>query len=511
MAAVAERPGQAVQQSNLLSLPPEILILIFEQCGTFDLLALARTSRRLNVVAIHVYLSRFRIFQGLETREIEFEGKNMRILPGLQASLTLPPLDRVSVKFACDARFAQDLRQFLAYMSRSGSIRQVTLYFGAIDCIDWLDGFSVVGPDLAVIDPYRSKLTELLSILITSKCEILDVRCGHYVSCGRDRPVEKDMMTIGQKCRAFLRLSILTVFGFFLALSMTRAGKKPTPQTPVIEQDRTLRTFRLHSDLFFTIPFYSWMMEMLKTTPITSISLQASPVSEEEWKSFLCSLTIPTLTHAAFISPHIPLSELLIFAARHPDLTSVDLPPHSYRSRTAVKRLPKKWKLSLPTLSFLGGHPTNLRHFLDRSSPFPALQHFSLSLPPFKRDIKAVNSVVASTIKDYEPRVLTLEFIFPSAFDDLRIYSNSEASNSSCLSPTVEDIRFRSDGSFAFSERTLPLLPPWLATFPALRKVSFITACLYCEAEQWQDFVRATRKACPLLEDVIVYDDGEGP
>ncbi|KIL62582.1 hypothetical protein M378DRAFT_757607 [Amanita muscaria Koide BX008] len=482
---MVEPTEPAVQGPRLMSLTPELLILIFDQCQFIDLLALSSTCRRLNTLR-----------QGLDTKRIDLDSgaRSMHILHGLRSCIAPPKLDRLTVRFSIKAHFAQDLHQLHTFVSRSGCIHEVRLYFntGA-----WFDGRnSAFGPS------YRSSLKTLFSMLVESRCEVLDVRQGHSVAFGDEIAMEQRTI-FGRKCRAFLRSPMVSILGL-LGIPLTTLATGCSAKRQRAMEDRSLRTFRLHSNLFFRRPFYSWMMDMFRKTPITSLSLQASDVREEEWRSFLGSITIPTLTHVAFLSPYIPFIDMLGFLSRHPRLISVYLPPHL----PPVKKFPQKWKLSLPSLTTVGGCYAYLRHFLSRSLPFPSLQNILLSLPPFKRDIKVITGAVGIMIEHFAPRVLTLEFIFPSAFDELDMYTNKEYSQSRSFSfPSVEEIKFRSDGSFAFSERTLPLLSPWLATFfPSLTKVSFVTSCLFCENRVWVEFVKAVEATCPLVEDVAAYD-----
>jgi len=155
---LTEQASLVNQKPNMLSLTPELLVLIFRECPALDLLAIARTCYKLNSIAIHVYLTRLRIDQGLEAKEISLEGPSLRrVLHGLQSSVTLPKLDHLSVKFIFKTRFAQDLQCLFAFISRCTFIRQVTLYFGDVDT--FLNGH------VTVVGASRSSLVALLSLL----------------------------------------------------------------------------------------------------------------------------------------------------------------------------------------------------------------------------------------------------------------------------------------------------------------------------------------------------------
>lgn len=514
-----ERPALADQKLNLLSLTTELILLVLDKCLTVDLHTIAQTSRQLHFLAIPLYLSRFGIRDGLQAKEIHLEGRYTLALLGLQCSLIVPPLERLSVKFNHATYFANELRRLLAFISHSERIREVTLHFGNIDS-RWVNGLIAVSSV-----KWRTDLIKLLEILVERKCETLNVRLGYFLTYETLITAEQDVEAV-PKHRAFIDRQISAVSNLLgVSSSSTAVVKKITVRNransmSVQLQNRSLRTFRLHSNLFFTHPFYSWMMDMFRKTPITSLSLQASGVMEEEWTSFLQSLTIPTLNHVAFISMHILFPDLLIFISRHPHLTSVDLHPHYQCS--LGKKLPKKWKLSLPSLASIGGSPANVKLFLSRSQPLPALHHFSLSLPVHQRpfglgDFEMINKMILTAINNYQPRTLTLEFLVPVVWDDLPndVNNNDYVTASSAgaestrasLFPTVETIRFSTDGSFAFSRWTLPLLPRWLATFTALRQVSLATDCLpQCSVErQWT--VRAIKEACPRVSSVLLDDD----
>ena len=512
-----ERPTSTAQKLSLLSLTTELILLVLDNCLTRDVYALSQTSRRLHYLAIPLYFSRFGIRDGFEAREIHLKGRYTQALRGLQSSLILPSLERLSIKFNNEASFALELCRLVAFVSRSERIREVTLHFGNIDS-RWANGLIAVN---AV--NWRSDLLKLLSMLVERQCETLNVRQGYFLTYETVVTAEQHAALVPEH-RAFLDRQISAVSNLFhvssAAITKERVVRNCNSMS-VEWPDRPLRTFRLHSNLFFTHPFYSWMMEMFRKTPITSLSLQVPGVMGEEWACFFRSLTIPTLRHVAFISP-IPFENLLIFISRHPYLTSVDLHPHFLYS--FGKRLPKKWKLSLPSLGSLGGSPANVKLFLSHSLPFPALRHFSISLPvhqrPFGRaDFEMVDKMILTALKDHHPHTLTLGFIVPAVWDDLPgDASNSGNSDSpataafakytrASLFPTVKTVRFSSDGSFAFSQWTLPLLPQWLATFTALKQVSFATNCLPQDAADRERTVKAIKEACPGVGDVLLDDN----
>ncbi|KAF8629440.1 hypothetical protein AX15_003485 [Amanita polypyramis BW_CC] len=513
MAVMLEPPAPAAQSLNLLSLTTEVLLLVLDKCLTVDLLSISQTSRQLHYVAIPLYLSRFSIRNGLSAKEIHLEGRYMHALLGLQSSLIVPSLDRLSVKFNDGIYFAQEVRRLLSFIRRSGRIREVTLHFGNIDS-RWVNGLIAVSSVT-----WRSDLTKLLSMLVECKCEVLNLRQGYFLTYETLITTEQDPVVLPKR-RAFLGGRIPAMSSLFSASSTMTAKQAVRHQHPVLVelQDRSLRTFRLHSNLFFTHSFYSWMMDMFRKTPIRSLSLQASGVMDEEWTSFLQSLTVPTLTHVAFISSYIPFPDLLLFISRHPQLTNVDLHPH-FRY-PPDKKLSKKWKLSLPSLTSVGGNPENVRLFLNRLQPIPTLKHFSLSLPVHQRpfglcDFEMVDKMIMSGTKNYRPRILTLEFLVPVICDDLPNYTNDDSganltrtyTRSVGLFPTVEIIRFSSDGCFTFSKWTLPLLPQWLASFPALKRVSLATNCLPQGGAERKTTMKAIKESCPNVKDVVLDDN----
>lgn len=381
---------------SLLSLATELILLVLDNCLTHDVYALSQTSRQLHYIAIPIYFSRFGIRGGFEAKEIFLKGPYTQALHGLQSSLILPSLERLFIKFSDQASFAPELCRLLAFVSRSERIREVTLHFGNID-LQW-------APRLVAVNAvnWRSDLLKLLSILVERQCETLHVRLGYFLTYETIVTAKQDAVVV-PKHRAFLDRQISAVSNLFRVSSAKERSLRNSNSMSVELQNRSLRTFKLHSNLFFTHPFYSWMMEMCRKTPITSLSIQVPGLMGEVWASFLQSLTIPTLCHVAFISS-IPFENMLTFMSRHPYLTSVDLHPHVPCSLR--KRLPKKWKLSLPSLDSIGGSPANVEFFLSHSSPFPALQHFSLSLPvhhrPFgQADFEMVDKMILTAIKNY--------------------------------------------------------------------------------------------------------------
>ncbi|PFH53764.1 hypothetical protein AMATHDRAFT_54261 [Amanita thiersii Skay4041] len=545
--------------SPLLFLNTELLINLLDNCLSLDLLAVSHTCRRLHYVALPLYLSRFAI-PSLHVTSLHLEGRYMHALMGLQSSLVLPPLDHLSVKFNDGPYFATEVRRLLTFVLRLGRIREVTLNLASIDS-RWVNGLVSINSET-----WCSDLLQLLSILVENKCEKLTVTQGYFLtyeshvavvqqqqqqspppplpmvlhdnssSSSTNVPPPATSPATTQRRRSFLQDSLTAVSNFFVRPSLVVSGMEMNTEQrpgPVELQAHTLRTFRLHSNLFFTHPFYSWMTNMLQTTPITSLSLQLSGVMQEEWTALLEFLSLPTLTHVAFASSCIHLNDILRFVARHPSITNVDL--HRHYQYSCERRLSKKLRVYLPELSSLGGTPENVRLFLTRSHHIPSLQHIALSLPVHQRtfrpnDFESLNRVIACSIKGTQLHTLSLEFLVPVFCDQLpncnnkRVYDGSEPPTLSygsliqavASSPqqyarssfaSLETLKFSADGNFAFAKWVLPALPRWLAMFPALRRVTLATNCLPSHVQSKEDVVRSIKAACRLVTDVVLDDN----
>ncbi|KAF8070421.1 hypothetical protein FPV67DRAFT_1651842 [Lyophyllum atratum] len=130
------------EESKLLSLSTELLLLILEQLASPALIAVSKASRRLHYLALPTYLSRYGIFNPKPT-SLVLQGRSIRALPGLRASLSITSFDSLSFKFdgPDEASYTQGVTSLFRLIHRLASVDSVTLQMGNIDA-RWVDGFA---------------------------------------------------------------------------------------------------------------------------------------------------------------------------------------------------------------------------------------------------------------------------------------------------------------------------------------------------------------------------------
>ena len=475
--------GPSRRQSKLLlTLSTELLLLILDNVHTPGLLTLSRTSRLLHYLALPRYLSRHGI-QDPASRTLVLESHTaVQALPGFQISLFITSLDHLSYKFrGVYPHFAREVHQLLCFVTRLSQVNEVILDLGNIDS-RWADGLAIASSIF-----WKPDFLRLLEVILKKKCVSLTVTHGRFLN-----PASPSSPS-SNKRRAFID-DLLSATRQFLVSS------RPVSSNHGVTIHHTsypseLRRFCIHADILFSPPFHDWIMGMLNTSPITSLSFRLAGLHPTTWANFLSCITIPTLSHFSPEAASIPFADLLRFFSRHPSI--IDIRLHSHINHPDSGRLPRPFinkKQLLPNLASLSGCPGNINALLNYLQPVPQLQSISLSLSVHQRlfqtsDFEKLNDEIGAVMQDIKPLALSLRFSVPFIYGE-SFDSKPNKQEFQPSFPTVQVLNLSTDGRFDFSRWIIPGLPNWLSkTFPALHHVSFASDCVPVEAEHRNEFV----------------------
>ncbi|KAF9460759.1 hypothetical protein BDZ94DRAFT_885655 [Collybia nuda] len=486
----------------LLNLSTELLLLIFESLPAPALLSVSRASRQLHYLALPVYFSRYNISNiDLERGRLALEGDTMRALPGLQTSISLTSLDHLSCKFSGgNSYFTWEVHHLCCLISKVERVRAVTLDLGNIDS-RWIDGLTLIN-DKA----WKERFICLLAGVVNKGCSHLVVTHGHFI------PVDSpELLVNARKPRGSFRESVSSVTAFLKPPSSTL---RKLLEAPYLNQ---LENISIHSSLFFINPFHEWFIQIISTSPIHTLSLRLSGIPHKTWSSTLSRINIQSLSYFSAESVDIRFVDLQKFLSRHPSIETLDLHPNFvYAGPRNLGRRAKR--PHLPEFHSLSGSPENVRDLLDTlRPPLPHLRTIKLSLPTQQSVFRAVDFLklenkISEVIQGVMPTELSLRFLVPYFVDDQSrgVKAGSSYERVFPLFPSVQILKFVSDGHFAFVKWIIPKLPQWLATFPSLRHVMFSGDCTPSDSSGRTALVQSIGFACTTVT-LIVMDKEHHP
>ncbi|KAG6837800.1 hypothetical protein H0H93_016168 [Arthromyces matolae] len=493
------------QSSKLLALSTEIILIILSHLPTSALVSLAKTSRRLHYLALPIHLARHGIESNPVPTSLILHERAVPALPGLCSALFINSIDDLWCKFEGpeEIYFSWGVEHLLRFIRRLNNISRVTLNVGNIDT-RWVDGLATVASN-----SWKPTFIQLLNTALERGCRSLTIAHGHFL-------VASSLLREGSKLEG---PSGVVPERTFLGLSLPR--RKLSTSLIQITPLNKLASFSIHSNMLLSPPFYEWTLQTLRTSPITSLSLRVSGLSQEAWILILDAITLPNLASFGAETLDIGFSTLLLFLRRHPTITTLGLHPHFTYPRSVT--LPKqqnqkqnKKNILLPRLVALRGCSSNLLALLSHLHPNTTQNIWSITivLPMHQRtfhssDFDALSVLVVDAIEGTKPYVLGLQFSVPYDAIHPRPTINRSEDAIQLLLGGVETIIFSTDGHFAFGRWVVPSLPTWLgANFVKLKKVKFSDDCMSgVDIEGRANLARSIRQSCKGVSSICIDNE----
>ncbi|KAG5636638.1 hypothetical protein H0H81_007347 [Sphagnurus paluster] len=475
------------EQSVLLSLSPEIVLLILELLHDRPLLAVACVCRSLHYLALPTYLSRYGISTaGPQPPSLVLKDRSLAALPGLCTALSISSLDALSCTFdgPHQSHFIRSVRGLLRFVSRLTQVNTVTLNVGCVDA-RWIDGLAT-----ASSKAWKPTFVRLLNAIIERGCTALNITHGHFIVS-----ISPHLGPPSKRDRAFR--AARTLLGLQRHPAAEASDAAPPPPL------HHLQSFSLHSNLLLSQPFCDWTLYTLNGCNITALSIRLSGLPSTTWALILPAISLPAMTTFTAETSDIAFPDLLAFLARHPALHTLNLHPQfSYPDAHAPVKPTQNTKKRplLPHLATLGGSPRNVAALLAQLHPAPRLHTVTLVVPMRQRvfqptDLAALNAHITDIVHYAQPRTLALRFAVPCETAGSRAASLLARTAGGLHS--VETLALGTDGHFAFVRWVAPALPAWLAGFPALRQVRLAPECVPGESVKQARLLSAVKESCP--------------
>ncbi|KAG6866210.1 hypothetical protein C0991_007235 [Blastosporella zonata] len=483
------------EQSRLLSLSTELVLLIFEHLPNYALLSVAKTSRRLHYLALPIYFTRHGIESNPVPRTLVLQEKAVPALPGLRAALFITSVENISCKFEGpeELYFTWGVVELLRFVHRLSRVSRVSLNVGNIDT-RWIDGLAT-----AASEAWKPAFIRLLDTVIERGCESLTVAHGHFL-------VASSLLKEGSRLDGPV---VAPPARTFLGLSLPR--RKQAAHAHVSPQNK-LASFFVHSNMLLSPPFYEWTLRMLHTSPLTSLSLRISGISQATWPLILDAISLPLLTSFSAETTDIAFPALLHFLKRHPTITALSLHPHFSHPRIPAPSKYHKKNDLVPNLVALRGSTGNIATLLDYLHPNTArgVQEITLVLPMRQRilqlaDFDALSTLIAGAMHDNTPTTLALRFSVP--YETPQPRGTGVRAKARLSLGSVETVAFSTDGHFAFAKWVAPHMTTWLgANFAKLQCVRLSVDCV-SSADAREDLVRSIKETCLTVRTVVFEDE----
>ncbi|KAJ7163761.1 hypothetical protein C8R46DRAFT_325502 [Mycena filopes] len=430
---------------SLLALPNEVLIIVFGYMeDPSPLYSLSTLSRRLHFLALPTYLARTGVCPDADSDEgcnISIGLENPRALTVLLTSLFL----NVAQSLSCAFSTPKDLARFTRLCSRLSRIEVAELRF-TLPSHNYADESHAA---------YYTEVVRTLNAVLEKSCESLTV----------DIVLNESAPTISRISRRN-RLQARGAKSGPIAGLLTSS----ISLSPAAFRQRTLSTFRLHSDIVFSPHCLAWTIDVLNSFPLTTISIDAPTVQTDVLDALLSVTEIPTLSDISILNCRLRPSQMHLFLARHPGITRLHLgnvivPPMQ-------QRLPPEHLPNLTTLSAAAAQVAYLLHALEQTAflrDIRVLSHMT------QLDLVFTDSSLRPVVSRLAPVSLSLVLPVPSNLPRLPIGVGLHFGADSALN-LVSTLEFVfSDDNVAFDKLVdYVTLTPWCTPFPGLRNVELV-------------------------------------
>ncbi|KAJ7499899.1 hypothetical protein FB451DRAFT_47307 [Mycena latifolia] len=383
---------------SLLDLPNELLLIISEDLDDDELLHMASTCARLNLLLVPSVFARcdFEVPSSSSgsIESISVTGDNLRFIPALGITSFITSIDvidcaftalykKISSKEIIDAAkglqaLARRLRHFghlrfnpavnLSSLTTDQLSRWMLAVAGFLNSASQR-GDCTITVCSALDQDFRDPRPFSHSIPPVPR---LDARAPPQVAFSARDIIQSLTAALG---------SLFGSLKYTAKVASTQPAVEPLPATPVLQSTQrpshvalplvahsALTTFNIHSSFLFHASFYKWTLHTLNTSPITALSLDCIDLSHYDWNLTLPSLTLPALTTLVIAQCAIAVPDLSLFLARHPSILTLDLSFH-----LAIGPLvPHATTPVLPHLSCIRATPDYLLYFLAQGDAWYA-------------------------------------------------------------------------------------------------------------------------------------------
>ncbi|KJA23261.1 hypothetical protein HYPSUDRAFT_593579 [Hypholoma sublateritium FD-334 SS-4] len=339
------------------TLPLELLLAIFESTDNKDLLSVGKLCRRLNSIAIPIFLWRVNMKAPEESVFIRpLHNSHADQLSGLTVDFSF-----VSMKqFVCvlnhrqdNSRKPEDYSKVSPIEGLRKNIQRVHQLISRVQSVDSvcivfhpMGGFWSLR--LPVVEEFLTFFFELVETIALKSCSSLQILHPHLIALKPPYKFHLSSSNAIVKSLALIKPRNSELEGDGWKFRPIFKYKTPPTLSPALTSGFKLKALELYSDFLFVPPFSLWTFGFLKYSQITSLSLLMTAVmTEEEFRFYIFPRIIESLPELLELRLSAPKDNFIATAIelipRLSKLTKVtfgaaqfgEFPPPSYLLSTA--------------------------------------------------------------------------------------------------------------------------------------------------------------------------------
>ena len=464
------------------NLPTELINAIDTYLDDEELLVLAMVSKRLHVIAITSYMARHKPACIMRDRMLFLYGSPFPLLKPLRMALFIHDLTHLDFDFESPISGSDTVL----------SLKSLQRFIGHLSTLSAV-GFNFVRK-----------------------------RTGNHVEDQKIKKAVGDLLEslIGKRCSS-LSLGGWCLHGEPLAISGVASKRTDLPPQNIRPLTSLERVAVSRSDIY-TQEHCKWLSDSMNLSHIRALTLRDVSFAAEiqTMRSFLRSLTLPSLTDFQIDSDDITFNELVEFLLRHKSIVYLKVGNHWSSTSISLGMSTSLPTGLLPSLTKLELYPSCVSRFLASPISLPNLTTLIIEPGCLKWACEFNESIISQHLEPLEQcftlisshRSIThIQIGLPGGLwsvDWLNSRINAPIERS--VERTLEHI-LRVDinclGLHDFHSDMDPLLMRWLANFPALKWVGF---CLFyfgttgTLTKRRRALLAGIAKACPTVLSVCI-------
>ncbi|KAJ6598855.1 hypothetical protein DFH09DRAFT_17046 [Mycena vulgaris] len=476
MSSRSQETGDAAQ---LLGLPDELILLIFDHLDPDGLLCLAMLCRRLHYIALPLYFTRHGMDDPAQNAKFNILDSRRDPLSALQIALFIPAVAELFCFFPHDEKSIHHIfphiRRLRVLFTRLTSVRKVTLVLDAPS--------SAPGDSSDGVEAWALEFGELLNMILKRGCTSLTVRYGMFFTQAYElrhsRLVDRPVNAFRSAVRHLLpeSPSLMPSAGS----DFVQTGVDGMELGPEECSSSALTHFKIESSMLLFPPCFSWSLSALRHSPITCLEFRGITLPTKIWSAVLprMAVLVPALSELTLSNLHgISGMDILLFVAKLIRLKILTIGYTEY-SRHIQSSFPDSGPIpKFHELTSLHAPSTFISHMLKKKS-LPNLA--SLCITPRRlilgfRGMRHIGRSVSDIVHRLEKYklapTLSLE-IHRGQDSDAEMAADLALVPGGALMKSLEAITrliVYSDSDMTAPE--LETLARWIARFPALVHVS---------------------------------------
>ncbi|KAJ7637376.1 hypothetical protein DFH06DRAFT_1302774 [Mycena polygramma] len=327
----------ALGSSIFLDLPDDIFLTIFEQLVSAELYGLSRLSRRLNLLALPLYLAQKGVPHASDLCDFQLVNSPTAadVLSALSSALFLREVKRITCQFKPGAHifcYIHNIERLTNFFAKFPSVQSVSLTLVDLGSVD-------TELNALVRRKWRAAFGKLLNMILEKLCKELSLCGGLYMEPGAsDMPWPND--------DAAVNLS------------------------PAAHNNSALRTFHLRPTTALSHSAILWIFSALRASQISvlHVSVTCSALL------YVIAQELPALCELVVISCSYTFdAELLLLLCKLPCLLHLSLPLYSGNEPFTLRTTP-----TFTSLQTLVAPALFISHLLIAEVPLPSLERLEI-------------------------------------------------------------------------------------------------------------------------------------